>query len=481
MGDIRRLRPYKVNFILMGENLRTVTLLLLMLLLCGCNKKDTGQGNEGAIPQRSDDDSGTTVAPAGGRLDAYSSNVSEDENNKKTLSKKFAEAWAAAMSDTVLSALRLAFGGESGETVDAIYAIIKKEMDLIVEKYTFSEHARVGFAIRHKDNNYITAVFDGYIYPGIPAPVYEPRVLWHIMADIKNKKKLALSDIVNIDDRFAELVFKGLDDDLRKDHEYAAFINEYIDSHYPAEKRKDILRGAYVYADGLTPNITSCFDAMGLVTCFYAGYGGDRFRCIRLPLSTIRTTVILPDFPDPPAPPCGGIAAIKSKYGRARLLFAMSVLLENKFKDFFIRRDSLIYHDRFDLHRRTEEIAVMEPVAVDSLLCAVKRMKGGEAMLERLGRWCSVFGIIDSMRVRFDEEANLCCEHYTVLLSNIPVIRPVLTAMVDTNIRDAHSFASSEITSFYYAVYTHLSGMTDKDVAAFRRTLLGLLNKNRKK
>ncbi|MCL2182601.1 MAG: hypothetical protein FWB85_03930 [Chitinispirillia bacterium] len=76
--------------------MRTVTILLLMVLLCGCNKKDTGQGNDGAIPPRSVEDNGSAVAPAGGSLNAYSSDESEDEDNGEILAKEIAKAWTAA-------------------------------------------------------------------------------------------------------------------------------------------------------------------------------------------------------------------------------------------------------------------------------------------------------------------------------------------------------------------------------------------------
>jgi hypothetical protein len=223
------------------------------------------------------------------------------EESEEELAKGVAE-WKAAMYDTVLSALRLAFNSdESGDTasaVNAVYEIIKKDMDIIGETWDLNakDLEEVGFTIKYKDDNYLTSEFNGLLFHRGWA---HPNLLIHtVMVDIKNKKRLTLNDVVKIDSSFVKTVYNELKEFLR-DSPYGN-----IKEHYTMKTLKESLLKTDVWYEGelgtYSPEINSYFDAEKLFILISVINVLGRVWVIDLPLDKIRAMIILPNFP--PAP-----------------------------------------------------------------------------------------------------------------------------------------------------------------------------------
>jgi len=213
-----------------------------------------------------------------------------DEVDEDVEEAKARAVWTAVMGDTVLSALRRAFNGTgSDEVIATVNTIIKQDMDIIGENYTLNGDVDVGFFIEYKDDNYITAVFNGFVFEG------RSLVLWPIMVDIKNKRRLTLNDVVKIDDQFTKIVFKELEKIYREE------LNIDVNNDYPMKKLKDVLLSADVLYEGKhTPDVTSYFNANEIVIEFYVRRVYGWYSGVTLPLNKIRTMIILPNFPIDP-------------------------------------------------------------------------------------------------------------------------------------------------------------------------------------
>jgi hypothetical protein len=205
--------------------------------------------------------------------------------------KRVAEAssaWISMMGDTVLSVLRRVFNDD--ETFIAVNTIIKKEVDMIGENSNLFGDVDIGFFIKHKDDNYITTMFNGFIF--CEGCAYPALMLRPIMIDIKNKRRVILSDIININDLFVETVFKQLEKVFREE------LDKDVNSFYTIEELKDALREADIpFENRYPPDIRSCFDANDLIIYFSVANVLGRFKIVRLPLNEIRSMIILPNLP----------------------------------------------------------------------------------------------------------------------------------------------------------------------------------------
>jgi hypothetical protein len=222
--------------------------------------------------------------------------------SEEEIAKGVAE-WKAAMYDTVLSALRLAFNNdESDDTasaINAVYETIKKDMDIIGETWELNakDLKDVGFTIMYKDDNYLTSMFNGLVYHrGWPSPNH---LMHTVMVDIKNKKRLTLSDVVEIDNTFVKVVYNGLKEFLQ-DYTYGD-----IGMHYTMKTLKESLLKTDVWIedeDGTYRpwGVSSYFDAEKLVILISVVNALGRVWGIDLPLDKIRTMIILPNFPAAP-------------------------------------------------------------------------------------------------------------------------------------------------------------------------------------
>jgi len=176
---------------------------------------------------------------------------------------------------------------------------------------------------------------------------------------------------------------------------------------------------------------------------------------------------------DRPLPvPCRGIAAGLG-HSKERLLLAIEVLLKYEFRDFFVGRGRY-YCETSGV--RMKEIIDREPGVVDSLLCVVKRMDGGDAMLKRIVRWCDADKIIKAMADKCDD-AGIYGEEFLELLSKVPMTRPVWASIIDTTMQDVYSLSSSQMGEVVNKTGTYLSGLRAGDMAAFERTLSAIINR----
>jgi uncharacterized protein (TIGR02145 family) len=175
---------------------------------------------------------------------------------------------------------------------------------------------------------------------------------------------------------------------------------------------------------------------------------------------------------------CDGVAAIKSNYDNAKLLLAMSLILKDELGDFFIGKDSSFYNEPWISHLERIQIADREPRVLDSLLCVVMKMNNRGAILKRIRHWFEAYNVIDAMGEKLEEKSNYCCEDYLELLISIPMIRQVWATVVDTTMQQyAGSLASSQRMTLSSKIYMHLSGLQDRERAAFYKTLEESVNK----
>jgi hypothetical protein len=141
----------------------------------------------------------------------------------------------------------------------------------------------------YNDDNYITARFGGDVVHEFSSSI--AFIWWPIVIDIKNKKKMALGDIVIIDDLFVKVVFKKLESIFHEE------LNVDLNDFYTLEKLKYYLLKADVFENEYAPDVISIFDAKKLSICFSVIAHWGQFRCISLPLNEIRSMIILPNLP----------------------------------------------------------------------------------------------------------------------------------------------------------------------------------------
>ena len=87
--------------------------------------------------------------------------------------------------------------------------IIFDEIEKIYNSYEFTPESVVEFTVEYADENYLSILFSGYIFN--EGFAYAATILWPVMIDIKNGKKLALNDIVNINKTFMEWFIQQLE------------------------------------------------------------------------------------------------------------------------------------------------------------------------------------------------------------------------------------------------------------------------------
>lgn len=208
--------------------------------------------------------------------------LSSDEDIEEA---KARAEWISIMGDTVLSRLhRTISGAESDKIIIIAGAIIKTELNIIGENLLFPQNVDdIGFYILYNDDNYITAMFSGML-----GGAHVTHMHWPVMVDIKNKKRLILRDIVEINDLFVDAVFKEMEKIIREE------LGSNISNFYTKEEqKKDLLEANVLYKDKYEPSVASYFDTSKLVIYFE----NIAPRAVILPLCQIRTMIILPNFP----------------------------------------------------------------------------------------------------------------------------------------------------------------------------------------
>jgi len=221
--------------------------------------------------------------------DTSTSSSGEEDDDAEEI--KARAEWIALMRDTVLSKLhRTVSGNGSNEIIAVANAIIRDELDIIGEGFLFPQNLDdIDFYIKYNDDNYITAVFNG-MYGGW----HITHMNWPIMVDIKNKKRLILSDVVKINDQFVKTVFKAIEDDLSEEEK--SDLKEF----YTVEKLKaDLLKANVLYEGKHQPSNQSYFDKTDLVIHLMEVRMFNHGIVI-LPLDKIRTMIKLPNLPAAP-------------------------------------------------------------------------------------------------------------------------------------------------------------------------------------
>lgn len=220
------------------------------------------------------------------------------EESEEELAKATA-AWKAAMYDTVLSELRLAFNDDGRDdtsaAIYAVYEIIKKELDMIEKNWELNvdDLDEIAFTIKYKDDNYLTSMINGLLFH--KGWAHPNLLIYTITIDIKNKKRLTLNDIVKIDNRFVKLVYNGLTEYYR-DYDLGD-RNDF----YTMETLKDALLKTDVWNEGegfkYSPDFKSYFDTEKMFIIISVSNVLGRAWLIDLPLDKIRTMIKLPNFP----------------------------------------------------------------------------------------------------------------------------------------------------------------------------------------
>jgi hypothetical protein len=223
--------------------------------------------------------------------DTLGASSGEEDDDAEEI--KARAAWIALMRDTVLSKLRRTISGDGSDEIIAVAnTVIKKELDVIGESFLFPQNLDdIDFYIRYNDKNYITAAFNGMYGEG-----HITHMNWPIKVDIKNKKRLILSDVVRINDQFVKTVFKAIEDNLSEEEK------SDLKKIYTAEKLKaDLLETDVLYESKYWPSNQSYFDEKDLVIYLMAVRGFNH-GYVDLPLDKIRTMIKLPNLPAVPPP-----------------------------------------------------------------------------------------------------------------------------------------------------------------------------------
>jgi len=235
-------------------------------------------------------------------LDAKDTNDDNVSTNKETALPKRWESglatetylrWTNLKKDTIPTMVRHILNGADEETIVAVNTIIEKEAVVLEKIYDFTGEKEkeevmvdVGFYIRYNNDKYITAYFGGELI--FESSISIDRVFWPIMIDLKNKKRLILSDIVKIDSSFVATIFNEIEDMFHEE------------SNMNINELRELLVTADISENGHIPSFTSYFDANKLFICFPVIKHFGQVGGIELPLSKISTMMILPNFPIEP-------------------------------------------------------------------------------------------------------------------------------------------------------------------------------------
>jgi hypothetical protein len=262
---------------------KLIVFCLLVMAFCFCNhKKNANDNTDEAANVSADsvseqiDNSHDVSADSGlGSLRVG------DEIDTATLQ------WISAWGEVISSKIRKLFKDpDNNEDFVAVNAILQNHVKLVGRGWDVvqaSEDGDINYFIKYKDDNYISFSFGGVVFTGAhPTPFICP-----VIVDIKNKKTLALKDIVKIDTPFVNAAYKYLLEFNDPDEDGSC--------SYSIENLKEDLLETNVLDESkqhMSSNVCY-FDEKDLMIDLWS----LRPFSIVLPLSKIRSMVILPNFP----------------------------------------------------------------------------------------------------------------------------------------------------------------------------------------